>query len=136
MVEGKVPRGKKKCPKCSKIVGVRLRNCSCGHNFPPPKKSTKKKTDGGTSRKKINPTVAEIKAVLQIKQLVDAAQEQAVSVDEFVDGVKLNPEAVLKMQTLEELEALKSRMKFRDLVDALTATEVKRIGAVIAGGGE
>jgi transposase len=133
MSEAKVPRGKKRCPECSKIVGVRLQNCSCGHKFVAKKKTTSKKT-GGSGRKKIS--ADEIKWVLEIKQLVDAASAQSVSVEEFVDGVKLNPEAVLKMETLEELEALKSRMKFRDLVDAVTATEVKRIGAVIAGGTE
>ena len=129
MVEGKVPRGKKKCPKCSEIVGVRLQICSCGYEFVAKKKTTSKKT-GGSGRKKIS--ADEIKAVLQIKQLVDAAQEQAVSVDEFVDGLDLNPEAVLKIETLEELAALKSRMKFSELVSAVGAGEVKRIGGIVA----
>ena len=61
---------------------------------------------------------------------------QSLTVEEFVDELDLNPAAVLKIETLEELEALKGRMKFSDLVDALGAAEVKRIGAVIAGATE
>jgi hypothetical protein len=133
MSEAKVPRGKKRCPDCSEIVGVALRICSCGYEFVAKKKTTSKKT-GGSGRKKIS--ADEIKSVLQIKQLVDAAQAQSLTVEEFVDELDLNPAAVLKIETLEELEALKGRMKFRDLVDAVTVTEVKRIGAVIAGGTE
>ena len=129
MVEGKVPRGKKSCPKCSKIVGVRLQICSCGYEFVAKKKTTSKKT-GGSGRKKIS--ADEIKWVLEIKQLVDAASAQAISVEEFVDGLDLNPAAVLKIETLEELAAFKSRMKFSDLVDALGAGEVKRIGSIVA----
>ena len=129
MTDETVSRGKKKCPKCSKIVGVRLKTCDCGHEFVAKNKTTSKKT-GGSGRKKIS--ADEIKWVLEIKQLVETAQAQAVSVDEFVDGLDLNPAAVLKIETIEELEALKSRVKFSELVTAVGAGEVKRIGGIVA----
>ena len=29
-----MPRGKKTCPECGAVSGVRLRTCPCGHEFP------------------------------------------------------------------------------------------------------
>jgi len=36
-------RGYKQCPKCKAALGVRTRQCPCGHEFPPPVKRGKKK---------------------------------------------------------------------------------------------
>ena len=36
-------QGKRECPKCKKFVGVRKRECDCGHKFPAPQKRAAKR---------------------------------------------------------------------------------------------
>jgi len=42
MVKAKAGPGKKECPKCKKLVGVRTQECECGHKFEP--KTAKQKS--------------------------------------------------------------------------------------------
>ncbi len=45
VVGGRVPPGKKRCPNCAALLGVRTLACACGHAFTP-----KPKPEGGAAR--------------------------------------------------------------------------------------
>ena len=125
MVEEKVPRGKKKCPKCSEIVGVRLQICSCGYEFVAKKKTTSKKT-GGREISKVD-----VETIFNVRELMIEAAGQGITVEDFAASTKLTWSDLKDVKTAKELERFKKRERFGVLVEAIGADQVSRIAGFI-----
>ncbi len=67
-------QGKKPCPKCGTLVGVRSFKCECGHTFKKTKKKTTTKSESNHTFDNVQTALTLIKntgGIKQAKQLLD-----------------------------------------------------------------
>lgn len=101
-----VPRGRKRCPQCEMIVGVRTAKCECGYEFANKRKQTEN-----------NPPIDAIDDVLVGIKICEKASEQRIPVEQYVKSLKLSWEVLKDIDTLKDLRELKSREEHGTLVN-------------------
>jgi len=101
-----VTRGKKQCPQCGVIVGVRTAKCECGYEF-----TTKRKLVDN------NPPIDAIEDVLVGIKICEKASEQQIPIEQYVKSLKLSWEVLKDIDTLKDLRELKSREEHGTLVN-------------------
>ncbi len=93
-------QGKRKCPKCDRIMGVRVTTCDCGHVFIP---KAKKKSGGELSLGKITDLIEQAGGLSALKKAL-SEYNRVVAPIEALGGYDA-AQAILSK--VEEIRALK-----------------------------
>ena len=116
MAKRKRSAPQKSCPKCQTKCHARSKKCSnegCGHEFEAAAKT------GTAASKATPPTTKQIQLVLDGVGLVDAAREQGVTVEDYVDSIELKWENLDGITNIKQLNDLKARALHSKLVSDL-----------------
>jgi len=121
-------QGRKFIDCCSVYIGSRVSDCPiCGAAIPKAEKATsssKSSNSSNTSEKPKLPRIEVIRDFLTILKLLEEVKQQEVTIEEFVDSIKLDWDVLDNVTSIKELKDLKSRRIFGSLIDKYGASEV------------
>lgn len=135
-IEQSKGRGRKLVLCCGIYIGARKETCEvCGADT---RRNTTTSSGGSGGAPAANgggkpklPRKDVIKDFLTMLKLLDEAKQQEVTIEEFVDSIKINWDVLENVTTIKELKDLKSRKVFGSLIDKYGAAEVISCGKKI-----
>ena len=110
-------KGKRTCPACKALVGVRKAKCDCGHEFPKAESNGKPKAGRKAATRTLDPLA--LASVLKKLGGVKKVQENIAEVAELLTKAK---DAETKLAELGGVEGAKAAVKVaQEFVEALNA---------------